>query len=360
MSLLIDLAHAAGERSGRRRVLVYCVGAGTLDELEAYGAMDLDGELDGIPRAEEGAAEILVLARTATDLRRAASLQALLAAAPRVVVAVAETPSWYTAPVLSPTPAHRWRSLVELRVHQPEPAAWVVEARFSKPAPAGRTLAATVRAFAGHRMDAVAAPVAGLAGPGAAHWRPGDPNTAPSPLTGPVPDRFGARGADLVVRAVGEEPPPWPEGTTPVDRPVAELMSWERLGRPGGGELLLTGLGDLSEPRAIPPVDDRSVNPMGFVTVPSLGSADLSVESGRWTITCEGRALTTFDASGAVTDVDVNRIRQVRGVRVDWRRGHSGPAAALRVVTGLAAAGYRWSPRPYRTGRAPSAPGWPL
>lgn len=339
MSLLIDLARAAGERNGGRRVLVYCVGAGTLGELEAYGAMDLDGELEGIPRAEEGAAEILVLARTATDLRRAASLQSLLAMAPRVVVAVAETPHWYTAPVLSPTPAHRWRSLVELRVHRPEPSAWVVEARFSKPAPAGRTLAATARAFAGHRMDAVAAPVAGLAGPGAAHWRPGDPNAAPSPLTGPVPDRFGARGADLVVRAVGEEPQPWPDGEAPVDRPVAELMSWERLGRPGGGEILLTGLGDLSEPRTIPPVDDRSVNPMGFVTVPSLGTADLSVESGRWTITCEGGTLTAFDASGAVTDVDVNRIRQVRAVRVDWRRGHSGPMAALRVVTGLAAAG---------------------
>ncbi|MER6171754.1 glycosyltransferase [Streptosporangium sp. NPDC001681] len=339
MSLLIDLVRTAGERNGKRRVLVYCAGFETLGELESYGAMDLDGDLDGIPRAEEGAAEILVLARTPTDLRRAASLQSLLAMATRVVVAVEETPHWYTAPVPSPTPAHRWRSLVELRVHQPEAPAWVIEARFSKPAPAGRTLAATARAFAGHRMDAVAAPVAGLAGPGAAHWRPGDPNAAPSSPSGPVPDRFGARGADLVVRAAGEEPPPWSGDESPVDRPVAELMSWERLGRPGGGRILQAGLGDLSEPRTVPPVDDRSVNPMGFVTVPSLGTADLSVESGRWAITCGGRTLTAFAASGAVTDVDVNRIRQVRGVRVDWRRGHSGPVAALRVVTGLAAAG---------------------
>ncbi|WP_326636475.1 glycosyltransferase family 2 protein [Streptosporangium sp. NBC_01755] len=339
MSPLIDLVRTARERNGKRRVLVYCAGFEALGELESYGAMDLDGDLDGIPRAEEGAAEILVLARTPTDLRRAASLQSLLAMATRVVVAVEETPHWYTAPVPSPTPAHRWRSLVELRVHQPEQPAWVIEARFSKPAPAGRTLAATARAFAGHRMDAVAAPVAGLAGPGAVHWRPGDPNAAPSSPTGPVPDRFGARGADLVVRAVGEEPPPWSGGENPADRPVAELMSWERLGRPGGGRILQAGLGDLSEPRTIPPVDDRSVNPMGFVTVPSLGMADLSVESDRWAITCGGGILTAFGASGAVTDVDVNRIRQVRGVRVDWRRGHSGPVAALRVVTGLAAAG---------------------
>ncbi|WP_440098783.1 glycosyltransferase [Streptosporangium sp. H16] len=343
MSFLIELVRAALERSGKRRVLVYCAGFETLGELETYGAMDLDGDLDGIPRAEEGAAEILVLARTATDVRRAASLQSLLPMAPRVVVAVRETPHWYTAPVISPTPAHRWRALVELRVHQPKQHAWVVEASFSKPVPAGRTLAATARAFGGHRMDAVAGPVAGLAGPGAAHWRPGDPNAAPAPLTGPVPDRFGARGADLVVRAVGEEPPPWTgaesPGRTTVDRPVAGLMTWERLGRPGGGRILEDGLGDLSEPWTIPPVDDRSVNPMNFVTVPSLGTADLSSESGRWTITCEGRTLTSFDASGRVTDVDVNRIRQVRGVRVDWRRSHTGPPAALRVVTGLAAAG---------------------
>lgn len=214
MSPLIDLVRTARERNGKRRVLVYCAGFEALGELESYGAMDLDGDLDGIPRAEEGAAEILVLARTPTDLRRAASLQSLLAMATRVVVAVEETPHWYTAPVPSPTPAHRWRSLVELRVHQPEQPAWVIEARFSKPAPAGRTLAATARAFAGHRMDAVAAPVAGLAGPGAVHWRPGDPNAAPSSPTGPVPDRFGARGADLVVRAVGEEPPPGPAART--------------------------------------------------------------------------------------------------------------------------------------------------
>ncbi|MEV8635901.1 glycosyltransferase [Streptosporangium sp. NPDC051023] len=158
-------------------------------------------------------------------------------------------------------------------------------------------------------------------------------------MTGPLPERFGARGGDLVLRVTGQDPPPWSGAETPVDRPAAELMSWERLGRPGGAGILRSGLGDLSEPRSIPPVDDRSVNPLGFVTVPTLGMADLSVESGRWTITCEGRTLIAFGVSGCVTDVDVSRIRQVRGVRVDWRRGHSGPVAALRVVTGLAAAG---------------------
>ncbi|MEV6863470.1 glycosyltransferase [Streptosporangium subroseum] len=339
MSLLIDLVRAAVERNGKQRVLVYHAGFETFTELEPYEAVDLDGDLDGAPRPDGSAAEILVLARTPTDLRRAATLQSLLPLASRVVVAVEETPAWYTAPVLSPTPAHRWRALTELRVHQPKRPSWVVHARFSKPTPAGRTLAATARAFAAHRLDVIAAPVAGLSGPGAAHWRPGDPNAAPAGANGPVPERFGARGSDLVLRVTGQDPDPWAGDEIPADRPVAELMSWERLGRPGGAKILETAFGDLSEPRTIPPVDDRSVNPMGFLTVPSLGMADLSVESGRWAITCDGETLVRFATSGCVTDVDVNRIRRVRGVRVDWRRSHSGPVAALRVVTGLAAAG---------------------
>ncbi|MEU1876536.1 glycosyltransferase [Streptosporangium sp. NPDC020072] len=335
MSFLTDLL---GGRDARG-LLVCHAGFDTLENLEPYRVTDLDGDLGGLPGAQDGVTEVLVVARTPTDVRRAAALQSLLPSASRVTVAVEEAPYWYTAPVISPVPAHRWRSLTELRVHRPAKDAWAVEARFAKPTPAGRTLAATARAFGGHGMDAVAAPVAGLAGPGAAHWRPGDPNAAPAEVTGPVPERFGAAGADLVLRVTDEEPPSWEGAGTPIDRPAAALMSWERLGRPGGAGILRSGLGDLSEPRTIPPVDDRSVNPTGFVTVPSLGMADLSVESGRWAITCEGRTLTVLGASGCVTDVDVTRIRQVRGVRVDWRRGHSGPVAALRVVTGLAAAG---------------------
>ncbi|GII01300.1 glycosyltransferase [Planobispora takensis] len=345
MPHLTDLVRAAVERNPGRRVLVYCAGLETLDELEAAAGagrcrvLDLDGDLTDAPSPEESVAEVLLLAQTPTDVRRAASMQALLPSASRTTVAVAETPHWYTAPVLSPTPAHRWRALTELRVHRTGASTWVVDARFSKPTPAGRTLAATARAFAGYRLDVVAAPVAGLAGPGAAHWRPGDPNAAPADVAGPVPDRFGARGGDLVLRTTDSDPEPWEGEEIPVERPLAELVSWERLGRPGGEEIFRNGLADLSDPRAVPPVDDRSVNPMGFLTVPALGMADLSLDSDRWAITCEGRTLTRFAASGCVTDVDVSRIRRVRGVRVDWGRSHTGPVAALRVVTGLAAAG---------------------
>ncbi|MFC4057410.1 glycosyltransferase [Planomonospora corallina] len=357
---LAGLVRAALDRNAgdaRRRVLVYLAGFEPTGTAGVPGTpvssapsvssgpsrtapvVDLDGDLSGAPDPGQSAAEVLLLARTPTDLRRAATLQSLLPAAERVVVAVAETPPAWTAPVLSPTPAHRWRALTDLRVHRPDGASWAVEARFGKPVPAGRTVAATARAFAGHRLDAVTAPVAGLAGPGAAHWRPGDPNAAPAASAGPVPERFGARGGDLVLRVTGSDPEPWAGAESPLERPVAELLSWERLGQPGGAAILGGDLADLSDPRSLPPVDDRSVNPMGFVTVPALGMAELRPEAGRWTVVCENGTLTRFASSGCVTDTDVHRIRRVRGIRVDWRRAHSGPLAALRVVAGLAAAG---------------------
>ncbi|MGV9307817.1 glycosyltransferase [Nonomuraea sp. NPDC003727] len=295
---------------------------------------DLDHELVEPPPAAERVAEVLVLAGTPADLRRIATLHKVLPEAERVVVAVADTPAAHPAPVPTPTPAHRWRSLAELRVHRPKDRVWVVDARFSAPTPAGRTVTATARAFAGHRLDVIAAPAAAIAGVGAADWRPGDPNATPADLTGPVPERVGAPGGDIVLRTVETEVE-WTEDEPPVDRPTAGATSWERIGRPGG-----TGLAAvLAEPSMIPPVDERLVNPMGFVTTPSRGTAMLAESGGRWSVVLDGRPVVTFAASGGVTDADVARLRQVRGVTIDWHHAHSGPLAAVRVLAGLAAAG---------------------
>ncbi|MBP2705182.1 glycosyltransferase [Microbispora sp. RL4-1S] len=320
-----------------RYVIVYHVGLETPPEVEGVRAtVDLDGALSRAPSPEFEVVEVLVLAGTPTDLRRAASLQASLSMARAVVVMVAEAPHWYPAPAPSLTPAHRWRTLTELRVHKPAGAAWAVEARFSAHAPAGRVLAATARAFAGNRLDTVdSSPVAALAGPGAAAWRPGDPNASVTPPAGPLPLRIGAPGGDVVVRTVAD-PPEWDGPRPPVDLTPPEELSWERIGRPGGGALLAR---DLSDPRLVPPVDDRSVNPINFVTTPRRGVGDLVTEGDRWAVTHEGEVMTRIAPSGCVTVVDVSRIRQLRGLRIDWRRGHSGPLAAVRAVASLAAAG---------------------
>ncbi|GAA3471126.1 glycosyltransferase [Nonomuraea roseola] len=321
--MIADLVREALERGGR----VFQAG------LDAHsGATDLDHEL--IEPGAERVKEVLVLAGSPADLRRIATLHKLLPEAERVVVAVADTPAAHPAPVPTPTPAHRWRSLTELRVYQPKNRVWVVDARFSAPTPAGRTVAATARAFAGHRLDVIAAPTAAIAGVGAADWRPGDPNATPAELTGPVPDRVGAPGGDIVLRTV-EDDVEWTEDEQPVDRPTVEAASWERIGRPGGTDLAAVPV----EPSMIPPVDERLVNPMGFVTTPSRGMAMLAESSGRWSVVLDGKPVVTFAASGGVTDADVARLRQIRGVEIDWRHAHSGPLPAVRVLAGLAAAG---------------------
>ncbi|MEV0234274.1 glycosyltransferase [Nonomuraea sp. NPDC050786] len=440
--------------------------------------VDLDRDLLE-PSAEPAQAdEVLVLARTPADLRRIATLHKLLPQAGRVVVAVLDTPASHPAPVPMPTPAHRWRSLTDLRVYQPKNRVWVVDARFSASTPAGRTVTATARAFAGHRLDVIAAPAAAIAGVGAADWRPGDPNATPAEITGPVPERVGAPGSDVVLRTLGHpsvehafdadqaaaagggsarglsplrsagrprdaggtatpepgpaqvngdkgrvaaadgagashaggtdlaaraegaelaaradsaeptaqahgaEPPAqadsanpaaradgvrsgaqsragragaaggggigasaddevveWAGDEKPIERPTLRAVSWERLGRPGMGDSPLTDPDVLGEPSMIPPVDERLVNPQGFVTTPSRGMASLAERDGRWSVVQDGKVMTSFAESGGVTDADVARLRQIRGVEVDWRHAHSGPLAAVRVLAGLAAAG---------------------
>ncbi|WP_431926950.1 glycosyltransferase [Nonomuraea jabiensis] len=324
---------------------------------QARQAVDLDRDLLEPPTEAEQVGEVLVLARTPADLRRIATLHKLLPQAERVVVAVLDTPPAHPAPVPTPTPAHRWRSLTDLRVYQPRNRVWVVDARFSAATPAGRTVTATARAFAGHRLDVIAAPAAAIAGVGAADWRPGDPNATPAEVTGPVPERVGAPGSDVVLRTLGHpsvesaSPVPdaapagdaenveWAGDETPIERPTLRAVSWEHLGRPGMADSPLADPDVLGEPSMVPPVDERLVNPQGFVTTPSRGLASLVERDGRWSVVLDDKVVTSFAESGGVTDADVARLRQIRGVEVDWRHAHSGPLAAVRVLTGLAAAG---------------------
>ncbi|MGR6923333.1 glycosyltransferase [[Actinomadura] parvosata] len=318
------------------------------------GAVDLDRHLLEPPGEPERVQDVLVLARTPADLRRVATLHKLLPQAERVVVAVLDTPPAHPAPVPTPTPAHRWRALTDLRVYQPKSRVWVVDARFSAATPAGRTVTAVARAFAGHRLDVIAAPAAAIAGVGAADWRPGDPNATPAEVRGPVPERVGAPGGDVVLRTItadalapsgdaaatpGTGERGWAGDETPVERPALEAVSWERLGRPGMADSPLADPDVLAEPSMIPPVDERLVNPQGFVTTPSRGTASLEERDGRWSVVLDGKVVTSFAESGGVTDADVARLRQIRGVEVDWRHAHSGPLAAVRVLAGLSAAG---------------------
>jgi hypothetical protein len=353
-----------------RAARVFVAGIESHDDLPA-DVVDLDRDLLEPSAGPEEAQEVLVVARTPADLRRAATLHKLLPQAGRVVVCVLDTPASHPAPVPTPTPAHRWRSLTDLRVYQPKNRVWVVDARFSGPTPAGRTVAATARAFAGHRLDVITAPAAAIAGVGASDWRPGDPNATPAEMSGPVPERVGAPGSDMVLRTSGgttsaadahasspagvslvpdggaftrwgsgdDADAEWAGDETPIERPTIVAASWENLGRPGGAASPLADPDVLSEPSMVPPVDERLVNPQGFVTTPSRGMASLAERDGRWSVVLEEKVVTAFAESGGVTDAEVSRLRQIRGVEVNWHRAHSGPLAAVRVLAGLAAAG---------------------
>jgi hypothetical protein len=312
------------------------VRADVLGPAAAGGQMvDLDAADPGTPLEDPESGVVAVVARTATDLRRAASLAALLPKATRLVIAVAMSPS--DRPFALPSVLADWRAMLSCRAERGPGGEWSVEARFKHARPAGEFVAALVRGLGGHRIQASPAPRVALAGPGASHWRPGDPGVTLTTLTGPLGDSQEPPPADLVLRSIGPERSPWSDS-----RVRALDRAWPgRLSRAGLGATGTTDEGTLqvpSEVDAVPPVDERSVNPMGFVSTPELGTGVLSQTGDRWSIRLDSENLVRFDPSGAVTDVDVARLRQLRAVRVEWS-GDSGPLAAVRVIAGLAAAG---------------------
>ncbi|MET8140141.1 glycosyltransferase [Sphaerisporangium sp. NPDC005288] len=308
---------------------------------------DLDGLLPGVafeaadvdsmgpePWATAEPSAVLVVARTPTDLRRAVTLSGELPAAPMIGVIVVESPPWCDAPGVPLSPGLGRRFLRDVGVSRYGSTGWRVKARFSEPRPAGEVAAAVARSFGGHHLSGYPLPMAGLAGPGLADWRPGDPNVTVADERGPAPERSGVSTADLAIRAVPPAPEWIDERVPAVDRPPA--LTWERLGSPGGYQVLS---GERFAPEAVPPVDERSVNPQGFLKRPALGVADLLQHDGAWEVRLADRTLARLPASGGVTDADVGRLRRLRGVRVAWRPAHTGPIAAARAVAGLAAAG---------------------
>jgi hypothetical protein len=272
--------------------------------------VDLDTADPGTPLEAPESGAVAVLARTHTDLRRAVSLAALLPKATRVVVAVA------TAQQALPVVAPDWPDLRSFQVRRGAAGEWAADATFARARPAGDVVVALA---GGHRLQAWPPPRVALAGPGAAHWRPGDPAVTLTTAGGPLDDPEHPPPADLVLRLTGPDPVPWTDARVRVvDRPQS--------GSPGTGV------------DAVPPVDERSVNPGGFVSTPELGSALLTWTGDHWAVQVDPENLVRFPVSGAVTDADVARLRQLRSVAIGWD-DEAGSISAVRVVAGLAAAG---------------------
>lgn len=330
------LAAAGAAEDGRAGT-----GGAAVPEPVTKAVTDLDEVEVDHPLAAEPVGHLVLISGTMTDLRRAVAVRSLLPPARNITIAVGALPYLWPAPLPTATAHPGWRHLTDVHIRVVEKRSWVMEAEFAEPLPAGEVLAATARAFGGDPIDTMPQPRAALAGTGVTHWRPGDPNAVltPTPDKGATP---GKGDCDVVLVAgadPGADGEPCPDGAPAREEepPVVARpgpVGWTRFTEPGHPPAAVP-----ADPTMVPPVDERAVNPGGFLQTPPHGFGDLEPRAGRWAAVYQGRALVTFAASGAVTDADVARLRRLRGLRVRWRLSHTGPVPAARVIAGLAAAG---------------------
>ncbi|WP_187280667.1 glycosyltransferase family 2 protein [Microbispora sp. CSR-4] len=315
---------------------------------------------------------VLLAARSPADLRRAVPLRGLLPTATRVRIAVADVPSWAAQPLPVAAPGACWRHLTEMRVTR-RGRGWHLDAAFSEPVPAGDVVAHVANGLFGG--CAATTPVAGLEGGVTADWRPGDPNVTLSPPGGPVPDRRDAPGCDLPLRQANGSVVAGPAvtgaaATSPGVTSSAVMSSGvtsSAATSPGvtssapaatgltgsvlAGSVLAGSVLAGSVPAGsgstgsvadglLPPLDEAVINPIGFRRNPAQGIAVLAVRREGFVVALGTDKLVRLPASGRVTDVDIARLRDVRGVEVPGPQAAEGRTGEIaRVVAALSAAG---------------------
>ncbi|MBP2704802.1 glycosyl transferase family 2 [Microbispora sp. RL4-1S] len=300
---------------------------------------------------DEAYACVVLAARSPADVRRAVPMRGLLPRARRVRVAIAEAPSW-APPPLPGGYGETWRHLADLRVVRAG-RGWLLDAAFAEAVAPGDVLAHVAHGLAGARP--MPQPVAGLAGPGAARWRPGDPNATPAPERGPVPGRRDAPGCDVLLRVTASAAALVPAPARPPEEPARQREPAED--GPPVVERRLPGLETRPRPELLPPVDEAVVNPIGFRPSPSLPAAVLvagDADRGLL-IACGERTVVRLPADGEITDVDVARLRDVRCVAVPALPGRA--VVAARIVAALAAAGVPMTATPDAARDAALGPG---
>ncbi|WP_017569884.1 glycosyltransferase family protein [Nocardiopsis halotolerans] len=309
--------------------------------------LDLDTHPLGSPVEVSGAwirddeAEIglvAVLAATPTDLYRALTVSTHLPRAVHVLVALVATPGHQEPPLPASPGMGQWRDLQEMRVRRADRSGWVCELFFPNGVETSQVLDTIVHSTRGRRRGPATAPLAVLNGSEASLWRPGDTRARGVESSGPVPLRRVTPVGDLALRVSGDAArPEWTEPVVPVlDRATTSADSWERIAGPDG---LAQGGGEVPNTvHAVAPIDEFTVNPIGFTRVENGPLADLTTHGGHAVVREGNKDLVTVRSDGTVTGVDLARLRHLRGVRVDWS-GHTGPSAAVRAIASLAAGG---------------------
>ena len=352
--IITALRHALRARGSEAAVLCH-TGADTRSLLSGLPlrpddlVLDLDAhplgrpvEVPGAWLREEGAEVglVAVLAATPTDLHRALTVSAHLPRSVHVLVALVTTPGHQEPPLPASPGLGQWRDLQEMRVRRVDRRGWLCELFFPNGVDLAEVLDAVFQGTRGRRRGPAVAPTAVLHGPEASLWRPGAPDSHGVEAAGPVPLRRVTPVGDLALRVGGEVGRPrWTDPAVPVvDRVTTDTDAWEHIAGAEGRARARVVSRTVDPVSAIAPVDELTVNPVGFTKAEGGPLGDLTVHGDRAVIREGDKDLVTVAPDGTVTDVDLSRVRHLRGVRVDWS-GHTGPSAAVRAVASLAAGG---------------------
>ncbi|WP_219507908.1 glycosyltransferase family 2 protein [Nonomuraea ceibae] len=287
-------------------------------------AVNLDEDKGPAQLREVDAEGVSVVARTPTDLRRMTELDDLLPAAEHVEFIIVAAARWRTIPVPSvgdedvwrqdfscDIPNRRpdpWRNATSVAVAQGTAYAWKITCLFRNRTPAGMVANALSRCLDGHRSAGLGL-LAGPSGPGAVQ----------PALQGMPEDR-----ADLRVTRRG-------------------LLGDGRAGTAGGARAAGQSSGRrtvLSHPLVaqVPPVDVRSVNPTGFIQRTD-GTVGRLMRDGYGFQVSDGRSDVRLPGSGAVSEVEIEALRRLAGVRLEAADPHHDGRVLARITMNLAAAG---------------------
>jgi len=287
--------------------------------------VDLDTVDPGSPLTNGSVSATAVVCKTATDLRRAVAYRNAFPKCGLVTVVLAQ-PAGNKGAIASPI-AGVGLSITHMTIDTPPNGPWVFTSRHKPAVRTGDMLLTIARSLFG-RM-AQPAPRTALTGPGSAYWRPGDPGVALTSTSGPLTEPRQFLTSDIVLRATGTQNDEWDDPrTTVIDRP--KLHS--------NGEWDASPHWSITEPDHVPPIDEHSINPMGFRFQPARGAAELVHGPAGWSIRLDGSELIAIHPTGTVTDADIYRLRDLRSVSLTPPSARF-RTAWVRIVAGLAMAG---------------------